>query len=175
MFGNRGARGINLGIGFNLIGLLLVVVILGISAAVMVSSFGGSTPVNTSGTTPGATTGTTPGATTGTTPGTTPGATTEATTGNIDAIAKQSAVVACESDATEVETAIQEYSAVNGVASTVVTPTLLTSGPSPDLVSFPSSPDYTISIVSGVVMIAAPKTSAPVAYGTSGACAKAGS
>jgi hypothetical protein len=159
MSGNRGASGINLGFGFNLIGLLLVVVILGISAAVMVSSFGGSTPVKTSGTTPGATAGTTPGT----------------TAGNIGAIAKQSAVVACESDATEVETAIQEYSAVNGVASSVVTPTLLTSGPSPDLVSFPSSPDYTISIVSGVVMIAAPKTSAPVAYGTSGACAKAGS
>jgi hypothetical protein len=163
MFGNRGASGSNLGFGFNLIGLLLVVVILGISAAVMVSSLGGSTPVKTSGTTPGASTETTPGTTT------------ETTTGNIGAIAKQSAVVACESDATEVETAIQEYSAVNGVASTVVTPTLLTSGPSPDLVTFPSSPDYTISIVSGVVMIAAPKTSAPVAYGTSGACANAGS
>jgi hypothetical protein len=159
MSGNRGASGSNLGFGFNLIGLLLVVVILGISAAVMVSSFGGSTPVKTSGTTPGATAGTTPGT----------------TAGNIGAVAKQSAVVACESDAAEVETAIQEYSAVNGVASSVVTPTLLTSGPSPDLVSFPSSPDYTISIVSGVVMIAAPKTSAPVAYGTSGACAKAGS
>jgi hypothetical protein len=159
MFGNRGASGSNLGFGFNLIGLLLVVVILGISAAVMVSSFGGTTPE------------TTPGATTETTPGTT----TETTTGNIGAIARQSAVVACESDATEVETAIQEYSAVNGVASTVVTPTLLTSGPSPDLVTFPSSPDYTISIVSGVVMIAAPTTSAPVAYGTSGACANAGS
>ena len=163
MFGNRGASGSNLGFGFNLIGLLLVVVILGISAAVMVSSLGGSTPVKTSGTTPGASTETTPGTTT------------ETTTGNIGAIAKQSAVVACESDATEVETAIQEYSAVNGVASTVVTPTLLTSGPSPDLVTFPSSPDYTISIVSGVVMIAAPTTSAPVAYGTSGACANAGS
>jgi Tfp pilus assembly protein PilE len=164
---NRGAGGINLGFGFNLIGLLLVVVILGISAAVMVSSFGGSTPATTSGTTPGAIAETTPGTTTGATP--------ETTAGNIGAIARQSAVVACESDATEVETAIQEYSAVNGVASSVVTPTLLTSGPSPDLVSFPSSPDYTISIVSGVVMIAAPKTSAPVAYGTSGACAKAGS
>jgi hypothetical protein len=164
---NRGAGGINLGFGFNLIGLLLVVVILGISAAVMVSSFGGSTPATTSGTTPGAIAETTPGTTTGATP--------ETTAGNIGAIARQSAVVACESDATEVETAIQEYSAVNGVAPSVVTPALLTSGPSPDLVSFPSSPDYTISIVSGVVMIAAPRTSAPVAYGTSGACAKAGS
>ena len=170
MSGNRGAGGINLGFGFNLIGLLFVVVILGISAAVMVSSFGGSTPLKTSGTTPLKTSVTTPG----TTPGPTPETATETTTGNISAIAQQSAAVACESDAAEVETAIQEYSAVNGVASTVVTPTLLTSGPSPDLASFPSSPDYTISIVSGVVMIAAPKTSAPVAYGTSGACAKAG-
>ena len=171
MFGNRGASGSNLGFGFNLIGLLLVVVILGISAAVMVSSFGGSTPLKTSVTTPVEPSVTTSGTTPGTAPGTTPGT----TAGNIGAIARQSAVVACESDATEVETAIQEYSAVNGVASTVVTPTLLTSGPSPDLVTFPSSPDYTISIVSGVVMIAAPTTSAPVAYGTSGACANAGS
>jgi type II secretory pathway pseudopilin PulG len=159
MFGKQGARGINLGFGFNLIGLLLVVVILGISAALAVSALGGTKA----------------GKRSGTTAETTVGATAGTTAGNIGAIAKQSAVVACESDATEVETALQEYSAVHGVASTVVTPALLTSGPSPDLVSFPSSPDYTISIVSGVVMIAAPKTSAPVAYGTSGACAKAGS
>ena len=155
MSGRRGAGGFNLGFGFNLIGLLLVVVILGISAAITISSLGGNAPAKTSGTVPGATT--------------------ETTTGNIGAIAKQSAVLACESDATAVETAIQEYSSVNGVAPTAVTPTLLTSGPAADLVSFPSSPDFTISIVSGIVMIAAPKTSVPVAYGTSGACAQAGS
>jgi hypothetical protein len=153
MFGKRRASGINLGFGFNLIGLLLVVVILGISAAVTVSSLGGTKAVRTPGTATGTTTGT--------------------TAGNTGAIANQSSVVACESDAAEVETAIAEYSAVHGIAPTVVTPALLTSGPSPDLESFPSSPDYTISIVSGIVMIAAPKTSAPVAYGTSGACAKA--
>jgi hypothetical protein len=153
MFGRRGASG-SLGLGFNLIGLLLVVVALGISAAVMVSSFGGSTPPKTSGTTPGVTT--------------------ETTTGNIGAIAGEATVAACESDAAEVETAIQEYTTVNGVASTAVTPALLTSGPSPALKSFPSSPDYTISIVSGVVMVAAPTTSVPVAYDTPGACAKAG-
>jgi hypothetical protein len=153
MFGKRGAGGV--GFGFNLIGLLLVVVILGISAAVAVSSLGRTTA------------GRTPGTTAATTAGT--------TAGNIGAIATQSAVVACESDAAAVETAIQEYSVVHGVASAVVTPALLTSGPSPALRSFPSSPNYTISIVSGVVMIAAPKTSAPVAYGTSGACAKAAS
>ena len=147
MFGKGRARGINLGFGFNLIGLLLVVVILGISAAVAVSSLTGTKAARTAGT----------------------------RAGNIGAIARQSSVLACESDATEVETAVQAYSTAHGVATTAVTPALLTSGPSPELVSFPSSPDYTISIVSGVVMIAAPKTSAPVAYSASGACAKAGS
>jgi hypothetical protein len=166
MFGRRGASGSSLGLGFNLIGLLLVVVALGISAAVMVSSYGGSTPP--SGSSPPS------GSTPPRTSGTTPGATTETTTRNIGAIAEEATVAACESDAAEVETAIQEYTTVNGVASTAVTPALLTSGPSPDLVSFPSSPDYTISIVSGVVMVAAPKTSVPVAYDTPGACAKAG-
>jgi len=155
MVGKRGSKGIGVGFGFNLIGLLLVVVVLGVSAAVAVSSL--------AGTTPGTTAGTTPGTTAGTTPGTVGGA------------VNQSAVAACESDAAAVETAMQDYSTLHDVASAVVTPALLTSGPSPFLVSFPSSSDYTISIVSGVVMIAAPKTSAPVAYGTSGACAKAGS
>lgn len=159
MSGKQTARGINLGSGFHLIGLLMVVVILGISAAVAVSSLGGTKAGRTSGITAGATAGTPA----------------QPTAGNIGAIPKQSAVVACESDATEVETALQDYSTLHGVASSAVTPALLTSGPSPFLVSFPSSPNYTISIVSGVVMIVAPKTSAPVAYGTSGACTNAGS
>ena len=165
MFGKRGAGGV--GFGFTLIGLLLVVVTLGISAAVAVSTLGGTTAGTTSGTTTATTAGTTSGTTTATTAG--------PTAGNIGAISTQSTVVACESDAAAVETAIQEYSAVHGVAAAAVTPALLTSGPSPALKSFPSSPNYTISIVSGVVMVAAPKTSAPVAYGTSGACANAAS
>ena len=147
MVGKRGSKGIGVGFGFNLIGLLLVVVVLGVSAAVAVSSFAGTTPGTTAGT----------------------------TAGTVGGAVNQSAVAACESDAAAVETAMQDYSTLHDVASAVVTPALLTSGPSPFLVSFPSSSDYTISIVSGVVMIAAPKTSAPVAYGTSGACAKAGS
>ncbi len=161
MFGKRGAGGV--GFGFTLIGLLLVVVTLGISAAVAVSTLGGTTAGRTSGTT------------TATTAGRTSGTTTATTAGNIGAISTQSTVVACESDAAAVETAIQEYSAVHGVAAAAVTPALVTSGPSPALKSFPSSPNYTISIVSGVVMVATPKTSAPVAYGTSGACANAAS
>jgi len=155
MVGKRGSKGIGVGFGFNLIGLLLVVVVLGVSAAVAVSSLAGTTPGTTAGTTPGTTAGT--------------------TAGTVGGAVNQSAVAACESDAAAVETAMQDYSTLHDVASAVVTPALLTSGPSPFLVSFPSSSDYTISIVSGVVMIAAPKTSAPVAYGTSGACAKAGS
>ena len=147
MVGKRGSKGIGVGFGFNLIGLLLVVVVLGVSAAVAVSSLAGTTPGTTAGT----------------------------TAGTVGGAVNQSAVAACESDAAAVETAMQDYSTLHDVASAVVTPALLTSGPSPFLVSFPSSSDYTISIVSGVVMIAAPKTSAPVAYGTSGACAKAGS
>lgn len=166
MLGKRGGRGITIGFGFNLIGLLLVVVILGISAVLAVSKLGGTTGGTTSGTITGTTPGTTPGTTAGTTVGT--------TAGKIGGIAQQSAVAACDSDAAQVESAIQEYSTVHGVASSAVTPELLTSGPSPYLVSFPSSPDFTISIVSGVVMVAAPPTSAPVAY-TSAACAKAGS
>ncbi len=155
MLGRRGAGGINVGLGFNLMGLLLVVVILGISAVVAVSSLGG----NTSGKQSDGSGATTIG--------------TSAT--EIGGIANQGAIAACEADASEVQTAIQDYSALHGVAPAAVTAPLLTTGPSPFLVSFPSSPDFAISIVSGVVMIAAPTTSTPVAYGTSGACAKAGS
>lgn len=158
MFGTRGGKGIKVGLGFNLIGLLLVVAMLGISAVVAVSSLSGTTAGTTSGTTAGTTAGTTVGT----------------TTGNIGAIGQQSTVAACESNAAEVQTAIQDYSTLHDVAAAEVTPALLTSGPSPYLVSFPSSPGYTISIVGGVVMIAAPTTSTPVPYGTSGACAKAG-
>jgi Tfp pilus assembly protein PilE len=89
-------------------------------------------------------------------------------------IASQGAVAACKADATTVETAVREFNAEVGGTSTIVTPALLTSTPSHLLKSFPSSPNYAISIVSGVVMIAAPKTSTPVAYGTASACARAG-
>jgi hypothetical protein len=155
MFGTRGGKGGGVGLGFNLIALLVVVVILGISAAVAVSSLSGTTS------------GSSPGISARTTVGTTAGA-----LGTIDT---QSAIAACQSNATEVDTALQEYSAVHGVPSASVTAAELISGPSPFLVSFPSSPSYAISIDSGVVMIAAPKTSAPVPYGSPTACAKAGS
>src|SRR5258708_30364016 len=95
--GKRGIGGINLGFGFNLIGLLFVVVILGVSAAVAVSSLGGTKTARRSGTTAETTVDT--------------------SAGKVGAIASESPVTACQADATEVETAIQEYSAVHGVAS----------------------------------------------------------
>ncbi len=166
MYGNGAGKGFGFGLGFNLIGLLVVIAILGISAALSFSAFdGGST---------GLTAGTLPGITATTTAGTAaPTATGSATaTGTAPAativVARAAAVAACNADATAVQTAVLAYAAVHGSA-TGVTPALL----SPYLQAFPSSPDYSISVVSGVVMVAAPKTATPVAY-TPAACAQAG-
>lgn len=89
MLGRRGAKGINVGFGFNLIGLLLVVAILGISAVVAVSSLGGTTSGKQSDGGAATTVGT--------------------STEEIGGIANQSAVTACQADASQVQTAIQEY------------------------------------------------------------------
>jgi Tfp pilus assembly protein PilE len=88
-------------------------------------------------------------------------------------IVARSAVAGCEANATIVESAVHEFNAEIG-GTTVVTSALLTSGPSPFLKSFPSSANYKISIVAGIVMIAAPKTSKPAPFGTENACANAG-
>jgi hypothetical protein len=92
---------------------------------------------------------------------------------SLGGITSKGAVAACNANATTVATALGEFNAAGGNAE-IVTPTDLTSAPTPFLASFPSSPDYAISIVSGQVMIAAPKSSAPVPYGTAGACDHAG-
>ena len=107
MYGNGAGKGLGFGLGFNLIGLLVVIAILGVSVALSFSAFDGGTTGLTAGTLSGVTsttaTGTaTPTATgattvTGTTTGTAPAATT--------AVARAVAVAACNSDATEVETA----------------------------------------------------------------------
>jgi hypothetical protein len=176
MFGNGAGKGFGFGLGLNLIGLLVVIAILGVSAALAFSAFGGGTTGLTSGTLPGLTATTVPGSTTG---ATTPNAgTTTPTTARVTpatstpgtvAVSRAAAVAACESDATDVETAVQAYAAVHGSA-TGVTPAQL----SPYLQAFPSSQDYSISVVSGQVMVAAPKTATPVAYDSPGACAQAG-
>jgi Tfp pilus assembly protein PilE len=93
---------------------------------------------------------------------------------SLGGVTSKSAVAACKANATTVQTAIGEFNSVTGGDSKLVTPALLTSVPSPFLKTFPSSPNYKISIVSGVVMVAAPKTSDPVAFGSANACANAG-
>jgi prepilin-type N-terminal cleavage/methylation domain-containing protein len=94
----------------------------------------------------------------------------------LGSVSAQAAVAACNADATTVQTAVSAYNAQTG-GTPEVTATLLTTTPasSPYLRSFPSSSSYTITIVSGVVMIAAPSSATPVAYGTANACSGAGS
>jgi general secretion pathway protein G len=88
-------------------------------------------------------------------------------------VTAQAAVAACDADTATVQTAIAAYNAETGGTPTV-TASLLTSGATPYLKSFPSSPNYAISIASGVEMIAAPITATPVAYGTANVCSGAG-
>ncbi len=88
-------------------------------------------------------------------------------------VSAQAAVAACKSDAASVERAVSDYNAETG-GSPTVTATLLTTGNPTYLHSMPSSPDYAITIVGGQVMIAAPSSVTPVAYGTTNACANAG-
>ena len=89
----------------------------------------------------------------------------------------QAAVAACNSDASTVETAVTAYNTENppGTATAaLLTNTPPVAGAVTYLHSWPSSPDYSITLVNGVVMIAAPASATPVAYGTSGACSGAG-
>ena len=89
----------------------------------------------------------------------------------------QAAVAACNSDASAVETAVTAYNTENpnGTATAaLLTNTPPVAGAVTYLHSMPSSPDYAITLVNGVVMIAAPASATPVAYGTTGACSGAG-
>jgi len=87
-------------------------------------------------------------------------------------VSGQSAVASCNTDASTVADAVGQYNIQTG-GSPTVTAAILTTGSTPYLHSFPSSPLYTITISAGVVMIAAPPTATPVAYGTAGACSNA--
>jgi competence protein ComGC len=83
------------------------------------------------------------------------------------------AVVACNANVKIVEIAVEAYDVHTGGVPTV-TPALLVQTPSL-LRSFPSSPDYTISIdSSGNVLVAAPNSVPAVAVDAPGACAGAG-
>lgn len=89
----------------------------------------------------------------------------------------QAAVAACNADATSVETAVTAYNVEN--PSGTATAALLTNTPPVAgaltyLHSMPNSPDYSITLVNGAVMIAAPTSATAVPYGTAGVCDNAG-
>jgi hypothetical protein len=164
-----GRGGGKAGIVFSMVGLLSVLVILGVTAAIAIPTLTGSKSQSPHGGSNLPTTGTTSIPASG---GTT--VPTNSTTETTIAIPSESAIAACQANAQTVAAAVQDYAALHGDSASVVTPTLLTSGSPPFLKSFPSSPDYTISIVSGVVMVAAPKSATPVPSTTATACAHAG-
>ncbi|NNN09922.1 MAG: prepilin-type N-terminal cleavage/methylation domain-containing protein [Acidimicrobiaceae bacterium] len=84
-------------------------------------------------------------------------------------VSQSAEVAACKSNATTVETAIQSYNSLTG-GTPIVTADLLTTGPNKYLQSFPVATGYALTIVNGVLEIAAPTGATPVAYGTPGAC-----
>lgn len=116
--------------GFTLIELLIVIVVLGIIAAVVVFALGG--------------------------------------------VNAQAAVAACKADATTVQTAVTAHETQNG-GSFPTSSSSLTGGSTTYLQSWPSSPNYTISLVSGTVMIATSGNPTSLAYGSASACSGAGS
>lgn len=83
---------------------------------------------------------------------------------SLTGVSAQAAVAACKSDASTVQTAVVAYEADpkhDGSAPTGI------SQLTPDyLHSTPSSPDYTISLDNGTVMVTAPTSATPVAYDT---------
>jgi prepilin-type N-terminal cleavage/methylation domain-containing protein len=88
-------------------------------------------------------------------------------------VSAQGAVAACNADAKTVETAVAAYNAQTG-GTPVVSADLLTGGSTPYLDSFPSSPYYAITIVSGAVMVAVPSGATPVPYDSANPCGSAG-
>jgi prepilin-type N-terminal cleavage/methylation domain-containing protein len=92
---------------------------------------------------------------------------------SLTGVTNQGAAAACSSDASTVQTAVQAYDVQTG-GFPAVTPALLTAAPTTYLHTFPTSADYTISIQSGIVMIAAPRSATAVPFGTPNACAGAG-
>ena len=87
----------------------------------------------------------------------------------LSGVASAGAAAACNTDAATVNLAVEAYDTQTGYvagSTTVAAPTasnLISIG---YLKSFPSSTYYTITIASGVVMVAAPPSATPVAYGT---------
>lgn len=116
--------------GFTLIELLIVIVVLGILAAVVVF--------------------------------------------NLGSVQASAAVASCQADVKSVETAVAAYNAQTG-GTPGVTLSALTTGSPKFLTSVPSTQYYAITIVNGVVMVAAPSTATPVVATATNACSGAGS
>jgi len=92
----------------------------------------------------------------------------------VGGVVARSAIAACRTNATSVETAVKAYEVQTGGTPTV-TPDLLTDPANPYLQSFPSSTYFNISIdSSGNVLVAAPVGTTPVIFGTPNACDGAG-
>jgi prepilin-type N-terminal cleavage/methylation domain-containing protein len=90
----------------------------------------------------------------------------------LSSISSQSATAACTSDARTVNIAINAYNAQTG-GTPVVTQAALVPG---YLQSFPSSSNYTISIVNGIEMVSTPNVAAAAYVGSSvNLCSTAGS
>ncbi len=89
--------------------------------------------------------------------------------------ARSNAVLAsCKADTRTVTQAVAMYN-LDTAGTPVVTADLLTSGPVPYLQAIPSKiPSYAITIVGGVVMVAAPSTATPVAADSASVCGNAG-
>jgi general secretion pathway protein G len=97
---------------------------------------------------------------------------------SLTGVSSSAAVAACHTDATSVENAVNDYNAQNP-GGTATAGLLTNTPPVPGAVTYlhsmPSSPDYSITIINGSVMIAAPSNATPVAYGTGDPCSNAGS
>ena len=103
-------------VGCSLIGILIVIVILGVAAALTFSTLGGNPTTTTTGIA---------ALTTTTTKNTTAVSSKEATAPTTAArgggIPSQAAVAACQADASTVENAVVDYSAAHGIPATAVT------------------------------------------------------
>ena len=91
---------------------------------------------------------------------------------SLGGVAASAAVSSCKADVNAVENAVQAYEVQNQGA--IPTASSLTSGANSELQSFPSSSYYTITLVNGVVMVAAPSTASAVAATVVNSCSGAG-
>lgn len=91
---------------------------------------------------------------------------------SLGGVTAEAAVAACQADAKTTEIAVAAYEAQSDGAPPASLDAL-TQGSDPYLESVPSSSYYTISLVNGAVMVAAPPTATPVIASAASACSGA--